>query len=249
MANGTIRSQSSSKKSSGGSSQPPKKQTKVSFLYSRYKNSPASAAASVSATSDFCNPPTDEDRDHTYELDPEVCNNNNNNDIFNETLLPAEKKEHFRESMEDKALPADMFPMETVPRLSENVTAGIVPQPADEVMEGEECKRKINAEKRDYVDEEVRAIIQHKSITFRFTLLRSASVNIFHFFLFHLTKKNELFVPLLQKIERGGGQKKRPEKDAELGVSATNTKAKKNTGRSRRKAAELIPGYVSVMKR
>ncbi|XP_039549868.1 transmembrane protein 131-like isoform X5 [Pimephales promelas] len=200
VANGTIRSQSSSKKSSGPSSQPVKKQTKVSFLYSRYKNSPASAAASVSATSDFSNPPTDEDRDHTYELDPEVCNNNNNNnDIFDETLLPAEKKEHFRESMEDKALPADMFPMETVPRLSENVTAGRVPQPVEEVMEGEECKRKkINAEKRDYVDEE--------------------------------------------KLERGGAQKKRPEKDAELGVSAANTKAKKNTGRSRRKPAELIPG-------
>ncbi|XP_048053175.1 transmembrane protein 131-like isoform X1 [Megalobrama amblycephala] len=199
VANGAIRSQSSSKKSTGGSSQPPKKQTKVSFLYSRYKNSPATAAASVSATSDFCNPPIDEDRDHTFELDPEVCNNNNNNnDILDETLLSAEKKEHFRESMEDKALPADMFPMETLPGLPENVTAGRVPQPADEVMKNEECKRKINAEKRDNVDEE--------------------------------------------KIERGGSQKKRPEKDAELGVSATNPKAKKNTGRSRRKASELIPG-------
>lgn len=62
------------------------------------------------------------------------------------------------------------------------------------------------------------------------------------FFVFNLTKKNELFVPLPQKIERGGSQKKRPEKDAELGVSASNTKAKKNTGRSRRKASELIPG-------
>lgn len=146
--------------------------------------------------------------------------------------------------MEDKALPADMFPMETVPRLPENITAARVPQPPDEVMEGEECKRKINAEKRDYVDGEVRAITQHKSITFRFTRLKSASVNIFH-----LIKQNELFVPRLQKIERGGAQKKRPEKDAELGVSATNTKAKKNTGRSRRKAAEIIPGYVSVMRR
>lgn len=57
-----------------------------------------------------------------------------------------------------------------------------------------------------------------------------------------LSKTNELFVPLAQKTERGSNQKKRPEKDAELGVSATNTKAKKNTGRSRRKAAELIPG-------
>uniref|UniRef100_A0A8C2J2I1 Transmembrane 131 like n=1 Tax=Cyprinus carpio TaxID=7962 RepID=A0A8C2J2I1_CYPCA len=199
VANGTIRSQSSSKKTSGGSSQPPKRQTKVSVLYSRYKNSPATSAASVPASSDFCSPPTDEDGDHTFELDPEVChNNNNNNDILDETLLPAEKNEHFRESREDKALPADMFPMETLPGLPENIPASRVPQPVDEAMENQECNRKTNAEKRDNVDEE--------------------------------------------KTERGSSQKKRPEKDAELGVSATNTKAKKNTGRSRRKAAELIPG-------
>ncbi|XP_058627783.1 transmembrane protein 131-like isoform X3 [Onychostoma macrolepis] len=196
VANGTIRSQSSSKKTSGGSSQPPKKQTKVSFLYSRYKNSPATAVASVPASSDFCSPPTDEDGDRTFELDPEVCNNNNNNnDILDENLFPAEKKEHFRESREDQALPADMFPMETLPGLPENIPVSRVPQPR---MENEECKRKNNAEKGDNADEE--------------------------------------------KTERGSNQKKRPEKDAELGVSATNTKAKKNTGRSRRKAAELIPG-------
>ncbi|KAL0203772.1 hypothetical protein M9458_001790, partial [Cirrhinus mrigala] len=153
----------------------------------------------IPASSDFCSPPTDEERDHTFELDPEVCNNNNNNnDILDETILPAEKKEHFRESREEKALPADMFPMETLPGLPENITASRIPQPAEEAVENEECKRKNNAEKRDHVDEE--------------------------------------------KAERGCGQKKRPEKDAELGVSAINTKAKKNTGRSRRKAPELIPG-------
>ncbi|XP_073698258.1 transmembrane protein 131-like [Garra rufa] len=199
VANGAIRSQSSSKKTPGGSSQPPKKQTKVSFLYSRYKNSPATVAASVPASSDYCSLPTDEDRDHMFELDPEVCNNNNNNnDILDETLLPVEKKEHFRESIEDKTLPADMFPMETLPGLPENITASRIPQPAEEAMENKECTRKNNAEKRDHVDEE--------------------------------------------KPERGSSQKKRPEKDAELGVSAINTKAKKNIGRSRRKAAELIPG-------
>lgn len=57
-----------------------------------------------------------------------------------------------------------------------------------------------------------------------------------------LSKTNELFLPLTQKTEICSNQKKRPEKDAELGLSAINTKAKKNTGRSRRKAAELIPG-------
>ncbi|XP_051560942.1 transmembrane protein 131-like isoform X1 [Myxocyprinus asiaticus] len=198
MANGTVRSQSSSKKSSGGASQPPKKQTKVSFLYGRYKSSPAAAAASASTNTTFFNPSTDEEGDRTFELDPEVCNNNNNNnDVLDETLLLSEKKEHFRESKEDKALPADMFPMETLSGLPENITACNISQPADEVVENE-CKRKSNAEKRDNVNEE--------------------------------------------NIESGSTQKKRPEKDAELGVSATNTKGKKNSGRSRRKAAELIPG-------
>lgn len=199
VANGSIRLQPSSKKSSGASSQPPKKQTKVSLLYSRYKSSSVPVAASVSSTTDFCCSRNNEDKDHTFELDPEICNNNNNNnDILDETLLPVEKKEHFRESREEKALPAVMFPMETLPGLPENISANRVPQPAGDVMENEECKRKTNAEKRDHLDEE--------------------------------------------KTERGSSQKKRAEKDAELGVSATNTKAKKNAGRGRRKAPEFIPG-------
>ncbi|KTG38764.1 hypothetical protein cypCar_00006619 [Cyprinus carpio] len=194
VANGTIRTQSSSKKSSGASSQPPKKQTKVSFLYGRYKNSPASAAAGVSAASDCCSPPTDEDRERSSESDPEVCHNNNN-DILDESLLPAEKKKHFRESRVDEAVPADMFPMETLP---ESIIASRVPQPEDEAEENQECKRKNHAETRDDVDEE--------------------------------------------KTERVSSLKKRPEEDAELGVSASSIKAKRNTGRSRRKAPELIPG-------
>ncbi|XP_042574116.1 transmembrane protein 131-like isoform X2 [Cyprinus carpio] len=194
VANGTIRTQSSSKKSSGASSQPPKKQTKVSFLYGRYKNSPASAAAGVSAASDCCSPPTDEDRERSFESDPEVCHNNNN-DILDESLLPAEKKKHFRESRVDEAVPADMFPMETLP---ESIIASRVPQPEDEAEENQECKRKNHAETRDDVDEE--------------------------------------------KTERVSSLKKRPEEDAELGVSASSIKAKRNTGRSRRKAPELIPG-------
>uniref|UniRef100_A0A672LFD8 Transmembrane protein 131-like n=1 Tax=Sinocyclocheilus grahami TaxID=75366 RepID=A0A672LFD8_SINGR len=191
VANGTIRPQSSSKKCSGASSQPPKKQMKVSFLYSRYKTSPASATAGESAASHCCSPPTDRDRERSFELDPEVCNNNNN--ILDESLLPAEKKQHFRESRGDEAVPADMFPMETLP---ESIITSRVPQPADEAVQNQECKRKKHAETRDNVDEE--------------------------------------------KTDRGSSLKKRPEKDAELGVSAS--KAKRNSGRSRRKTAELIPG-------
>ncbi|XP_057187080.1 transmembrane protein 131-like isoform X2 [Triplophysa rosa] len=183
VANGTIRSQSSSKKNSGGSSQPPKKQTKVSFLYGRYKSSPTTPSAPAT----FCSPPTER------ELDPEVWNNNN--DLLDAVLLPPDKKEHFRESREEDALPSDMFPMETLSGLPENVP-NKVPQPAAEIIQNEECNRKTIG-KRENAEEE--------------------------------------------KTERDGSQKKRPEKDAELGVSATNTKGKKNTGRSRRKAAELVP--------
>ncbi len=100
----------------------------------------ATASASVPASSDICSPPTDEDGDSHIWAWPEVCNNNNNNnDILDENLLPTEKKEHFRESREDKALPADMFPMETLPGLPENLPVSRVPQPG---MENEECKIK-----------------------------------------------------------------------------------------------------------
>lgn len=144
VANGAIPSQTSSKKGSGSSSQPLKKQTKMSFLYGRYK--------SKSAT--FCNPPTE--RDGTFELDPEVCNNNNNNnDILDAALLPPDKTKHFRESMEDNALPADMFPMETLSGLPENVP-NKVSQPAAEMVQNEECNRKLNG-KRENAEEEVKA--------------------------------------------------------------------------------------------
>ncbi|XP_073720550.1 transmembrane protein 131-like isoform X1 [Misgurnus anguillicaudatus] len=188
VVNGAIRPQSSSKKSSGGSSQPQKRQTKVSLLYGRYKNSPSATPSA---------PAADEERDHTFELDPEVCNNNNNNnDMLDETLLPRDKKEHFREPREEDTLSADMFPMETL-QLHENVAADKVPHPAGELTERDVCKRKIYVEKRDKAEEE--------------------------------------------KIERCSSQKKRPEKDAELGVSASNNKGKKNTGRSRKKPAEHVP--------
>lgn len=146
VANGTIRSQSTSKKSSGASSQPQKKQTKVSFLYGRYKSSPATP--SVPAT--FCTLPTER------ELDPEICNNNNNNDILDSALLPPDKKEHFRESRDDDALPADMFPMETLSRLPE-IVPNKVSQPATEVIQNEECIRKTIG-KRENAEEEVTAV-------------------------------------------------------------------------------------------
>lgn len=144
VANGTIRSQSSSKKNSGGSSQPLKKQTKVSFLYGRYKSSPATPCAPAT----FCNPSTDR------ELDPEVCNNNS--DILDAVLLPPDKKEHFRESREEDALPADMFPMETLSGLPENVP-NKVPQPVAEIIQNEDCNRK-NIGRRENAEEEVTAV-------------------------------------------------------------------------------------------
>ncbi|XP_052407930.1 transmembrane protein 131-like isoform X1 [Carassius gibelio] len=187
VANGTLRPQSSSKKTSGASSQPPKKQMKVSFLYGRYKNSPASASG-VSAASDRCCPPTDDDRERSFQLDPEVCNNNNNN-----VLDESEKKQHFRESRGDEAVPADMFPMEILP---ESLITSRVPHPESEAAENQECERRNHVETRNNVE----------------------------------------------KTERCSSPKKRPEKDAELGVSVSSSKAKRNTGRSRRRAVEHNPG-------
>ncbi|KAI4901851.1 hypothetical protein NFI96_034598, partial [Prochilodus magdalenae] len=205
VANGTVRSQSSSKKGSGGSSQPQKKQThKISFLYSRYKNSSGAASAAANTS----NPPTDEEREErVFEQDPDVCNNNNNNneDVLDESLLHAEKKECFRE---DKALPGDMFPMETLPGFSENFTANQVPQQVDGEMENR-CSRKRDEDKRENADAE-----EAYSRTARVLLTR--------------------------EIE--STQKKRVEKDTELGGSTSSTKAKKTSGKSRRRTVETVPG-------
>lgn len=88
-----------------------------------------------------------------FEHDPDVCNNNNNNneDILDESLLHVEKKELFRE---DKALPGDMFPMETLPGFPESLTANQVPRPVNGDMENR-CSRKRDDEKRDDAEIEV----------------------------------------------------------------------------------------------
>ncbi|KAM9449921.1 transmembrane protein 131-like isoform 3-T3 [Clarias gariepinus] len=152
LANGTPRSQPSTRKSSGASSQPQKKQTRVSFLY-RYKSSSTSNANTPTANS---NPPMDEEReDQTFDPDPDVCNNNNNNDdALIESALHVEQKEHVRE---EKTLPGDMFPMETLPGFPESITAVHVPQ-ADVIGQVESrCSRGREEDKRENVDTEPRA--------------------------------------------------------------------------------------------
>ncbi|KAF5902206.1 transmembrane protein, partial [Clarias magur] len=150
LANGTPRSQPSTRKSSGASSQPQKKQTRVSFLY-RYKSSSAANASAPNANS---NPPMDEEReDQTFDPDPDICNNNNNNndDALIESALHVEQKEHIRE---DKTLPGDMFPMETLPVFPESITASRVPQAPTVGQVESRCSRARDEEKSENVDTE-----------------------------------------------------------------------------------------------
>lgn len=141
LANGAVRSQTSSRKSSGGSSQPPKKQTRVSFLY-RYKSSSASNANAANANS---NSPMDEEREEET-FDPDVCNNNNNHDALIESVLHAEQKEQIRE---EKLVPGDMFPMETLPGFPESITANHMPQAHADGQVESRCIQRRDEEKRE----------------------------------------------------------------------------------------------------
>ncbi|KAG7314166.1 hypothetical protein KOW79_022662 [Hemibagrus wyckioides] len=150
VANGTARSQTSSRKSSGGSSQPQKKQTRVSFLY-RYKSSSSANSNAANANS---TPPMDEERDEQmFDPDPEICNNNNNDDALIESVLHTEQKE---EITEEKTLPGDMFPMETLPGFPESITANHMPQPHVDGQVESQCSRRKDEEKRENIDIEPR---------------------------------------------------------------------------------------------
>ncbi|XP_060773092.1 transmembrane protein 131-like isoform X2 [Neoarius graeffei] len=150
LANGTARSQTSSRKSSGGSSQPQKKQTRVSFLY-RYKSS---SAANPNAANANSNPPMDEEREEqTFDPDPDVCNNNNNDDTLIESVLHGEQKEQIRE---EKTLPGDMFPMETLPGFPESIIANHMPQAHVDGQVESRSNRQRDEEKRENMDTEPR---------------------------------------------------------------------------------------------
>ncbi|XP_060720169.1 transmembrane protein 131-like isoform X1 [Tachysurus vachellii] len=148
VANGTARSQTSTRKSSGGSSQPQKKQTRVSFLY-RYKSS---SSANTNAANANATPLMDEEiEEQTFDPDPEVCNNNNNDDALIESVLHPEKKEQVRE---ENTLPGDMFPMETLCGFPESITANHVPQAHADGHAEIRCSRRKDEEKRENINTE-----------------------------------------------------------------------------------------------
>lgn len=95
----------------------------------------------------------DEERDEqTFDPDPEICNNNNNDDALIESVLHTEQKEEIRE---EKTLPGDMFPMETLPGFPESITANHMPQPHVDGQVESRCSRRKDEEKRENIDIEV----------------------------------------------------------------------------------------------
>lgn len=98
------------------------------------------------------NPPMDEEREEqTFDHDPEVCNNNNNDDALIESLH-TDQKEQIRE---EKTMPLDMFPMETLPVFPESITANHVPQAHTDGPVESRCTRRREEEKRENMDTEV----------------------------------------------------------------------------------------------
>lgn len=97
----------------------------------------------------------DEEREEqAFDPDPDACNNNNNNDdALIESLLHVEQKEQIRE---EKPIPGDMFPMETLPVFPESITANRVPQAhADGQAESRCSRRREEEEKRENMEAEV----------------------------------------------------------------------------------------------
>lgn len=95
----------------------------------------------------------DEEREEqTFDPDPDVCNNNNNDDTLIESVLHGEQKEQIRE---EKTLPGDMFPMETLPGFPESIIANHMPQAHVDGQVESRSNRQRDEEKRENMDTEV----------------------------------------------------------------------------------------------
>nr|XP_015200139.1 PREDICTED: transmembrane protein 131-like isoform X3 [Lepisosteus oculatus] len=214
VANGPIRSQYSSKKNSGAPAQPQKKH-KVSVYYTKYKVSSAASITTPTNTTedDFQAAKEPDSSEHCTDQDSSACNNTP------EVPALSESKTHLKEPSpnfkEDKEVAPVMFPMEMHSSLSENTI--LTPGSGPGLCVCSPAEKSCN---------DSTSTAQQCGPFSQFTEKRGCD------------KKD---TPSSELKEDSNSKKKHIDK-TELGNTAVNGKARRNTGRNRKKATEGVTG-------
>ncbi|KAK6493964.1 transmembrane protein 131-like [Huso huso] len=213
VANGPNRSQNGSKKNSGAAAQQHKKH-KVSVYYSKYKVNPIATVAT--AAEEECLPMKEMDSLGDYtDQDPTTCNNNTDKDA----ALPEKSAQCIKgpsQSAEDEGeVAACLVPMETHSNHNENLKETISSRPDLCACSSEE-----------------------KLLSNQVTRIQQCST-----FLPFMEKKTcEKVDTSTTELRKNTHLKKNPQERVEFNTTAANGKARRNSGKNRRKVADVVVG-------
>lgn len=202
LANSPVqRPQPSSKKASLTTPTQAQKKHKVSLYYTKHKSSLSTAAPDAVMMDEEHEDLT---QDPPLTPDSDVCNNNEPAFINeHDKKISADFKDDSHSTVEERVPAAVMFPMETPASFPDNVTVGPGPRPGLLLCRPVEKKctehyaEKINSEKRDASEMEVR-----KKLTLTFPM--------FNYLLLFINEKTSLYV-LLSPAKR---RRQRPETES-----------------------------------
>ncbi|MGH0145551.1 UNVERIFIED_CONTAM: hypothetical protein FKN15_022858 [Acipenser sinensis] len=211
VANGPNRNQNGSKKNSGTPAQPQKKH-KVSVYYSKYKVNPIATVAT--AAEEECLPMKEMDSLGDYmDQDPTTCNNNTDED----TALPEKSaqciKDLYQSAEDEGEVAACLVPMEMHSKHNENLTETIGSRPDLYACSSEE-----------------------KPLNNQVTRIQQCS----NFFPFMEKKTWEKVDASTAKLREDAQLKKKPQERVEFNTTAANGKARRNSGKNRRKVAVIV---------
>ncbi|RXM33633.1 Transmembrane protein 131-like [Acipenser ruthenus] len=211
VANGPNRNQNGSKKNSGTPAQPQKKH-KVSVYYSKYKVNPIATVAT--AAEEECLPMKEMDSLGDYmDQDTTTCNNNTDED----TALPEKSaqciKDPYQSAEDEGEVAACLVPMETHSKHNENLTETIGSRPDLYTCNSEE-----------------------KPLNNQVTRIQQCS----NFFPFMEKKAWEKVDASTAELREDAQLKKKPQERVEFNTTAANGKARRNSGKNRRKVAVIV---------
>ncbi|MGH0142964.1 UNVERIFIED_CONTAM: hypothetical protein FKN15_077456 [Acipenser sinensis] len=211
VANGPNRNQNGSKKNSGTPAQPQKKH-KVSVYYSKYKVNPIATVAT--AAEEECLPMKEMDSLGDYmDQDPTTCNNNTDED----TALPEKSaqciKDLYQSAEDEGEVAACLVPMEMHSKHNENLTETIGSRPDLYACSSEE-----------------------KPLNNQVTRIQQCS----NFFPFMEKKTWEKVDASTAKLREDAQLKKKPHERVEFNTTAANGKARRNSGKNRRKVTVIV---------